>query len=275
MAIQNRRGDYANFDPQKMKPGEFAIVQSNDPNASDGKAVYICTQAGTVKRLVSSLELYDEVQNAATEIAQEIHEAVDEDVQRAEEAAESAEQSAASLEIDNTLTEHNKVPESYAAGRIVVVDDDEPEDVSNKIWIKDNTNEIAIPTMEDINTLLTNVGNAMLNCFRHVAWINEHGQEYYNTLELALHTGAYPKIIATFDAGLNVIYTDDALNTLKQYLTVIYYETEESSGVAVPSTDYTLHGTLSEGSNTLQVTYEESVASFVVDNVVDFYNIAT
>ena len=50
MAIQHRRGNYSNFDAQKMKPGEFAVVQSNDPIASDGEAVNIAFQAGTVKR---------------------------------------------------------------------------------------------------------------------------------------------------------------------------------------------------------------------------------
>ena len=208
MAIQNRRGDYANFDPQKMKPGEFAIVQSNDPNASDGKAVYICTQAGTVKRLVSDLEVYDEVQNAATEIAQEIHEAVDEDVQRAETAAESAEQSAASLEIDNTLTEHNKVPESYAAGRIVVVGDDEPTDVSNKVWIKDNIDEIEIPTMDDIRTLVSTIGSAMLTCFKHVIWDNEYGQYYYEALVEALNTEIEPTPEPTPQPVLPTGYTE-------------------------------------------------------------------
>jgi len=59
MAIQNRRGAYTNFDPTKMKPGEFAIVQSGDPNSTDGKAVYICTTTGTVIRLVSTVELTD------------------------------------------------------------------------------------------------------------------------------------------------------------------------------------------------------------------------
>lgn len=59
MAIQNRRGAYTNFDPTKLKPGEFAIVQSGDPDSTDGKAVYICTQTGTVLRLVSDLELTD------------------------------------------------------------------------------------------------------------------------------------------------------------------------------------------------------------------------
>jgi hypothetical protein len=73
MAIQNRRGVYANFDPTKMKPGEFAIVQSGDPNSTDGKAVYICTTTGTVRRLVSELELSDLVNEViADELATKV-----------------------------------------------------------------------------------------------------------------------------------------------------------------------------------------------------------
>lgn len=64
MAIQNRRGAYTNFDPTKMKPGEFAIVQSGDPNSTDGRAVYICTTTGVVRRLVSELEVDDVVGDA-------------------------------------------------------------------------------------------------------------------------------------------------------------------------------------------------------------------
>ena len=62
MAIQNRRGNYTDFDPAKMKPGEIAVVQSNDPVAGDGKAVYMAFAAGDVKRMATHDELssYDE-----------------------------------------------------------------------------------------------------------------------------------------------------------------------------------------------------------------------
>lgn len=59
MAIQNRRGAYADFDPSKLKPGEYAIVQSGDPDTTDGVAVYICATAGTVKRLAFGAEIND------------------------------------------------------------------------------------------------------------------------------------------------------------------------------------------------------------------------
>ena len=147
---------------------------------------------------------------------------------------------------------------------------------SSAAQIAKNTQDIAV-----IEEEIAHIGSgfpdaakiALLNCFAHVAWIDEHGQDYYDALEAALYADAYPKITAVFDAGLNVIYTDDALDTLKQYLTVKYYEAEGSTAVIVPSTDYTLFGTLSEGSNTLRATYEGLSAPFDVDGVVDFYNI--
>lgn len=64
MAIQNRRGAYANFDPTKMVAGEFAVVQSDDPSASDGKAIYIAFAPNDIKRLATYNELEDYNQEA-------------------------------------------------------------------------------------------------------------------------------------------------------------------------------------------------------------------
>lgn len=72
MAIQNRRGNYEDFVPSKMLPGEFAVVQNGDPNSTDGKAVYMAFQTGDVRRLATYKELQTEVSNAAEEIAQDI-----------------------------------------------------------------------------------------------------------------------------------------------------------------------------------------------------------
>ena len=53
MAIQTRRGNYADFDPEKMLPGEPACVLAGDPSVPSGKAFYVCYSAGDVKRMVS------------------------------------------------------------------------------------------------------------------------------------------------------------------------------------------------------------------------------
>lgn len=65
MAIQNRRGNYADFDPSKMVEGEFAVVQGGDTgNATDGKSVYISFQTGSAIRLARADEVIDK--NAET-----------------------------------------------------------------------------------------------------------------------------------------------------------------------------------------------------------------
>lgn len=77
MAIQHRRGSYTDFDPTKMKPGEFAVVQTGDPDADDGEAVYMAFDAGEVKRLAThdEMERYNldahEAADAAEQSAQE------------------------------------------------------------------------------------------------------------------------------------------------------------------------------------------------------------
>ena len=57
MAIQIRRGNYADFNRGKLLPGEPAAVLAADPNTTDGKAMYISFGDGEVKRLVTSGEL--------------------------------------------------------------------------------------------------------------------------------------------------------------------------------------------------------------------------
>lgn len=61
-------------------------------------------------------------------------------------------------------------------------------------------------------------------------------------------------ISAVFVQGSAVIYTTDALSTLKQYLTVTAYWSDSSSS-AVADADYTLSGTLTEGTSTITASY--------------------
>lgn len=64
MAIQNRRGVYADFDPTKLMPGEFAVVMEDDPDGTSGAAVYMCFGNSIVKRLVGA----DDLQDIVTEL---------------------------------------------------------------------------------------------------------------------------------------------------------------------------------------------------------------
>lgn len=66
VTIQLRRGAYSDFDMQKLKPAELAVVQSGDPVGTDGYGVYMAFLAGVAKRLATSDELSDANDRADT-----------------------------------------------------------------------------------------------------------------------------------------------------------------------------------------------------------------
>lgn len=74
---------------------------------------------------------------------------------------------------------------------------------------------------------------------------------------------------ATFDAGENKIFTTDALDDLKQYLTVVVTVAGQAVEAFPLSGDaYTLSGTLAAGSNTITVTFLNKTATFTVSGVI-------
>jgi hypothetical protein len=103
-----------------------------------------------------------------------------------------------------------------------------------------------------------NVKAALLNCFNHVAWTDEHGQDYVDALQDAL----YPldHITAVYTQS-GTVYDTDSLDSLKADLVVTaYYQSGDSKTV----TDYTLSGTLTEGTSTITVSYAGKTATFDV-----------
>lgn len=106
------------------------------------------------------------------------------------------------------------------------------------------------------------IKQALLNCFAHVAWIDAQGQTYYDALEAALYPPAnLLSITAVFNQGSTVIYDNQSLNDLKQYLTVTaHYDNGTTSSV----TNYTLSGTLATGTSTITVSYGGKTDTFNV-----------
>ena len=81
------------------------------------------------------------------------------------------------------------------------------------------------------------------------------------TFSVIVTARAVASISATFTQGGNAIYPTDPLDSLKQYLVVTAtYNNSDISAV----TDYTLSGTLSEGTSTVTVTYAEKTTTFSV-----------
>ena len=125
--------------------------------------------------------------------------------------------------------------------------------------------KLANDTIAMINSksgLTEDVKQALLACFAHVAWIDEHGQDYYDDLENALYPPTnLVSISATFNQGANVIYDTDDLDVLEQYLTVTAHY-DDNTHVTV--TDYALSGTLTAGTSTITVTYGGKTTTFNV-----------
>lgn len=72
MAIQIRRGKYADFDPAKMVSGELAVVLEGDPNSSTGRSLYACFNPGIVKRIADYEDIIDLIDEATDDIRSEI-----------------------------------------------------------------------------------------------------------------------------------------------------------------------------------------------------------
>ena len=68
MAIQNRRGSFADFRANKLVEGEWAVVTSGDPNTESGQAIYICFEPGVVKMMATYEDMVENINNATEDI---------------------------------------------------------------------------------------------------------------------------------------------------------------------------------------------------------------
>lgn len=107
--------------------------------------------------------------------------------------------------------------------------------------------------------LTDDVKTALLNCFEHVAWIDDQGQTYYDALYSALHGGLVS--ISAVYTQTATIYTTDDLDTLRPDLVVT---ATYGDGTTREVTAYTLSGTLTIGTSTVTVTYQGQTDTFSV-----------
>ena len=101
---------------------------------------------------------------------------------------------------------------------------------------------------------------ALLDCFAHVAWVDDQGQTYYDALEAALYPLASISAVYT-QSG--TVYDTDSLDSLKTDLvvTAVY---ESGNTETVSAANYTLSGTLTAGTSTITVTYAGKTTTFNV-----------
>lgn len=115
-----------------------------------------------------------------------------------------------------------------------------------------------------INLLPSTFKNALLQLATKVAYIDDQGQTYYQDLYDALYP---PKelvsISAVFTQGQTVVYDTDSLDSLKTML-VVTGTYDDQSTETIPSTGYTLSGTLTPGTSTITVTCDGKTTTFTV-----------
>ena len=95
-----RKGEYKDFDPAKMLPGEWAVVLAGDQVVPDGKSAFICFGAGNVKRMAT----YEEMKGLFGDMTDAIVERLTQEVGAVIVVAESAAAHANSA-ADNALTQ--------------------------------------------------------------------------------------------------------------------------------------------------------------------------
>lgn len=125
MAIQFRRGAFADFIKSKMVAGEPAVVQSGDTSTQNGKAFYICYTPGSVDRVLTEQD--------KTAIDSQISD-IEDDLAAAEQAIESVRQSIPA--VDATLTTTGAAADAKKTG-------DEIADLKSDYIQKNGYHEVA------------------------------------------------------------------------------------------------------------------------------------
>lgn len=105
------------------------------------------------------------------------------------------------------------------------------------------------------------VKQALLQIASKVAYIDEHGQDYYDALEVALYPDATLVSISAVYTQSGTVYDTDSLDSLKADLVVTATYSDSSTETV---TAYTLSGTLTRGTSTITVTYGGKTTTFNV-----------
>ena len=133
------------------------------------------------------------------------------------------------------------------------------------IYILDSKKEWVVVTKKNaisLNGITEDIKQALLNLFAHVAYIDADSQTYVDALEEAMYPATnLTSISASFNQGTNVIYDTASLDDLEQYLTVIANYIDSTHKTI---SNYTLSGTLTEGTSTITVSYEGFTDTFNV-----------
>ena len=138
-----------------------------------------------------------------------------------------------------------------------------PDNTTDGTQITAQSLEVRIEALEEsaLGGLTDGAKQALLNCFAHVAWIDDDGQDYYDALENALYPPANLVSISCVYTQSGTVYDTDSLDSLKSDLVVTAHFDDSSTRTV---TSYTLSGTLTEGTSTITVSYGGKTTTFNV-----------
>lgn len=105
------------------------------------------------------------------------------------------------------------------------------------------------------------VKTALLQLAQKVAYIDDGGQDYYDDLYNALYPPADLVSISAVYTQSGTVYDTDTLDSLKSDLVVTALMSDSTTQTV---TNYTLSGTLTEGTSTITVSYGGKTATFTV-----------
>lgn len=173
------------------------VLKKNNKEISSANFCLLVERAALDADTITDESVLKEL-NAIIEGAETATQAAEE----AEDAADRAEAAAQTLVIDPTLTLPGQPADAKATGDAIAEIEDEIAQI--------------------VPGLSSEAKAALLNCFSHVAWIDEHGQDYYDALYNALYDGDY---VYEWSANSGVIpqgltYSSVEWGTNNEYLKV-------------------------------------------------------
>lgn len=115
--------------------------------------------------------------------------------------------------------------------------------------------------ISQLSGLSEEVKVALLQIAQKVAYVDEHGQDYYDDLYDALYPPADLVSISAVYTQSGTVYDTDSLDSLKSDLVVTAHMSDQTTRIV---TTYTLSGTLTEGTSTITVAYGGKTTTFTV-----------
>lgn len=157
---------------------------------------------------------------------------------------------------------------AHAAGAWVGTDAEEitvGEELTDlKADLQDIEGEIAYLGLSE------DVKQALLQIAEKVAYVDEHGQDYYDALKDALYLPVGLVSISAVYTQSEKVYPSTPLTQLKSNLVV---RARYENGTSKVITDYTMNGSLEEGTSTITVAYYRKTATFTVNVSAEPYTI--